>query len=276
MAVKTATAVGARIQQARQMRGLSQEELAERIGVTQTAISYWEKGRRSPDVEDLVGLAEALEIDVGAFFTDASARRPTRAVLRAQASRALLDELADVLDDFVGAAEELPVPVRELRVTSEAPLSAARELLASSGEKYPPVRVERLAQRCGVRVLEWDFDGAISGVLLDLESAPVIGFDSSDFAGRQRFTIGHELGHYLLRHVQNFHIDLASPAAHGHPLSYDWRDERAANEFSAELLMPAAAVAAELEKLKTARKLAKKFDVSPEAMGYRLTNLSLH
>jgi IrrE N-terminal-like domain len=43
---------------------------------------------------------------------------------------------------------------------------------------------------------------------------------------RQRFTIGHELGHYLLYHHEHFHIDLGPNVQHGDPPGYDWQSER--------------------------------------------------
>ena len=46
----------------RRQHGLSQAELAERIGVHQTAISQWEKGRTSPDRRSLMKLAKVLGV----------------------------------------------------------------------------------------------------------------------------------------------------------------------------------------------------------------------
>jgi putative transcriptional regulator len=42
--------------------GLSQQALADLLGVTQTAISYWESGRRLPDVSAAHRWAEALGV----------------------------------------------------------------------------------------------------------------------------------------------------------------------------------------------------------------------
>lgn len=40
--------------------GLSQAELAERIGVTQSTISFWESGRYEPSLSDLRKLSQVL------------------------------------------------------------------------------------------------------------------------------------------------------------------------------------------------------------------------
>lgn len=47
-----------RLQELRQKEQLSQEELAERIGVSRQAISKWESEQSSPDIENIVRLSE--------------------------------------------------------------------------------------------------------------------------------------------------------------------------------------------------------------------------
>lgn len=270
-------AVGNRIRARREELGLSQAALAERLNRTQTSISYWEAGRRAPDVEDLVALADALDLQPADLLARTSATSP-RVLFRAEVARLELDEFADAIDDFIEAAEQLKPPKARFALTVREPVRAAQELTVLAGVKRPPVDVEGLARGCGVRVLGYDFgdEAPVSGFLIELESGPVIGFNRDQFShGRQRFTIGHELGHYLLRHHDNFHIDVASAVAHGEAPNYDWRDERAANEFSAELLMPAQLVLALARDQQSVRELARAFEVSQEAMGFRLINLGL-
>lgn len=59
---------GTLLREKRKAAGLTQIELAERVGVTQTAISYWETGRRRPGVDDALLLAEALNTTVERLF----------------------------------------------------------------------------------------------------------------------------------------------------------------------------------------------------------------
>lgn len=51
------------IAQARIKVGLTQQQLAERIGVSQKMISAWEAGYRHPKLETMQKLADALGID---------------------------------------------------------------------------------------------------------------------------------------------------------------------------------------------------------------------
>jgi transcriptional regulator with XRE-family HTH domain len=61
-------ALGQRIRQAREERGLSQKALAELIDRCQAAVSDMENGKTEPDATTLVLLAEALEKPVTFFF----------------------------------------------------------------------------------------------------------------------------------------------------------------------------------------------------------------
>lgn len=52
------------IKKLRQKRGLTQEELGEKLHVTRQAVSNWETGKNQPDVEMLKSMAEVLEADI--------------------------------------------------------------------------------------------------------------------------------------------------------------------------------------------------------------------
>lgn len=47
-----------KFKEARQMKKLTAVESAERLGVTKAALSAWESGKKSPTVENLIGMAE--------------------------------------------------------------------------------------------------------------------------------------------------------------------------------------------------------------------------
>lgn len=70
--------VGARIRAARTARDLSQRELAERLGVTQTAVSNWESGKRAVTVDSLIDLARVLRVDAAVLVPDEPPTAPER------------------------------------------------------------------------------------------------------------------------------------------------------------------------------------------------------
>ncbi len=59
---------GGLIRQLRRKLGITQLELAERIGVSDKAVSKWERGCGAPDVSLLRPLSEALGVDVRALL----------------------------------------------------------------------------------------------------------------------------------------------------------------------------------------------------------------
>lgn len=48
----------------REHRGLTQEQLANRLGTSDVTVSRWETGKRQPNLNAQAGIAEALDIDV--------------------------------------------------------------------------------------------------------------------------------------------------------------------------------------------------------------------
>lgn len=56
--------IGKTINKYRREKGMTQDQLAERLHVTRQAISNWETGKTQPDVETLEQLAECLEVTV--------------------------------------------------------------------------------------------------------------------------------------------------------------------------------------------------------------------
>lgn len=104
---------------------------------------------------------------------------------------------------------------------------------------------------------------------------PVIAVDSTELEERERFTAAHELGHVLLAHHDTFHVDL--DRSDGIPPEYNWRHERAANEFAASLLMPAPHLRNDVQHMVNANpaSLAARYRVSVRAMSIRMSTLGL-
>jgi len=56
--------IGGKIKELRNKKGMTQETLAEALGVTAQAVSKWEKGINSPDISVLRDIANILGISV--------------------------------------------------------------------------------------------------------------------------------------------------------------------------------------------------------------------
>ena len=57
-------AIAGQVAQRRAERGLSQRELAELVGTTQSAIARLERGGRPPRIDTLLNIADALDCDL--------------------------------------------------------------------------------------------------------------------------------------------------------------------------------------------------------------------
>jgi transcriptional regulator with XRE-family HTH domain len=267
----TAAWVARRIREARGESGLSQGELAKRTGRTQAAVSLWEGGKRSPGLDDLLDLARALGKDLGYFFPPDEIRQPIAMLLRGTAERIAGQELRAVVDELLDQAGEIGIPERAIELNAITPVRAASELLAKAGAVLPPIRVDPLARACGALVISLEMSDGLSGLVFDLDDGAVIAVNLRHGTNRRRFSTAHELGHYLLDHHDRFHIDVDDGDAPG----YDWQVERHANEFAAELLMPHDMVTKFHAQDPDVSSLARQFEVSELAMGYRLMNLGL-
>ena len=62
--------LGQRIRNARELRGLTQEKLAERVGINNSFLSQIERGLKAPSLKTLHALATDLGVGVGQLFGD--------------------------------------------------------------------------------------------------------------------------------------------------------------------------------------------------------------
>lgn len=60
--------IGGRVRAARQREGMSQAELAQRIGVTRSAVSHLEAGHRDTTVTRLAAIVRVLPVDLSDVF----------------------------------------------------------------------------------------------------------------------------------------------------------------------------------------------------------------
>ncbi len=157
-----------------------------------------------------------------------------------------------------------------------------KDLLTRAKVTDAPVPIEDIATMVGARIVANHFNDEISGVLVRQPGNVVIGVEAQQSPQRKRFTIAHELGHLLLHdgdevHVdRNFRINLRSPVSS----RAEDIEEIEANAFAASLLMPINFLLSDLRDLSLdienedqISELADRYQVSTQAMTYRLTNI---
>ena len=161
----------------------------------------------------------------------------------------------------------------------------ASQLLQTLGINEPPIPINAIAEQIGATISREPFRGGISGMLYRAEDRAVIGVNSAEPHTRQRFTIAHEIGHFLLHEGRPLIVDRHVRIDRRDHLSSmgTKREEIEANAFAAELLMPDRMVRAHVESLtrnddplpadRLVSRLAREFDVSGQAMEIRLGTL---
>lgn len=139
----------------------------------------------------------------------------------------------------------------------------------------PPVDVIKVSNLLGFKVVPFDFPETLSAVIKIGGTKKIIAVNKNKPEVRQRFSIAHELGHYLSGHDNFSHgetfIDRDKKYLDPHH-----REEEEADEFAAELLMPEFILKKDVLGHKLdAVELAKKYNVSEQAMWLQLINLKL-
>ncbi|MEO3780887.1 ImmA/IrrE family metallo-endopeptidase [Micromonospora sp. B11E3] len=163
---------------------------------------------------------------------------------------------------------------------------AAGELLRKHALGILPIPVEEIAHLEGAQVIRQRFDGNQSGFMYRDGTEKIIGINTLSGRRRQRFTIAHEIGHMQLHQSDPLVVDR----------EINWRDGRSsmgvdlkeiqANAFAAALLMPEEQILEQMQEElsgpaissrdRLISRLATTFDVSAEAMSYRLINLGFY
>ena len=148
--------------------------------------------------------------------------------------------------------------------------NVARKLLADVGVNNPPVLIRdiinHIKKEKDLSIYSWAFGEDTDGIQITEGEKATIGYNQAQHPHRQRFTVAHEIGHLLLGHTgKNFILDLNSKKP----------EEIEANQFAAELLMPLEMLKKDLQSKKNAKDIAKEYNVSEEAVWWRLYDCKL-
>jgi Zn-dependent peptidase ImmA (M78 family) len=136
----------------------------------------------------------------------------------------------------------------------------------------PPVDVKRMADELGIKI--WELEtmptGASGKLFPDRRSAAgwSIGVNKSEPNTRKRFTIAHEMAHFLLHKGELRSGVLDDTLYRSEHLS--GAQETEANKFAADILMPFHLLNRFAGNVGSLDELAKKFEVSRQALSVRL------
>lgn len=169
------------------------------------------------------------------------------------------------------------------------PELAARKLLKELGVRKAPIELRFITNKLGIELHKEAFDKELSGVLIKEGARTVICYNAQHHENRRRFTVAHEIGHFVLGHPGEMFVDktLREKAVvvrrDGRSSEGTDKHEIEANRFAAELLMPRDIIDEEVRKRLAKAKMpspksiviemARLFRVSGQAMEFRLVNL---
>ncbi len=148
----------------------------------------------------------------------------------------------------------------------------ATALLKRIGQKVLPTRPREVARNLDIPIKEVGADNRYDGYLLKYKGSCGIMINKSImYETRKNFTIAHEIGHAEIPHHRDSeYICLQSYIDTPSRLR---RQEREANEFAAELLMPAAFVSEEIKNkkigLEAIKSISEKCETSLTSSGFR-------
>lgn len=256
----------------RRAAGMTQEELADRGGITQAALSRYENNMREPDDETAERLAAALKVTPrflrndfrmrGAVAADAHMRRQrTAKPSEWKRAEAKVNELRMHSTFLLKRVQLHPTHhVLQADPLDTPPQDAARQQRAAWNMPIGPVRdLTAWIESAGVIVVEQDLATTrIDGMSQWAGDHAIILLNAHAPTDRKRLTLAHELGHLVM-----------------HSNHQDEDVEEQANAFAGEFLMPEHIIRPQLRTL-TLGKLAdlkQEWQVSMQALIERAFHL---
>lgn len=246
---------GERLRQVREISGLTQQELAERTGLVQSAIAQIEAGQFEPtaavaealafqsgfDLAYLRRSAPPVEFPEGTLLYRSKAKVSPRDKTKARRLAQLVFEIAV---DLKTRFRPIPVTIPRLNTTAIEAARITRSHLGLSPDT-PLKNITSVLERAGVLVFRvpMDVDGldGFSAWVGRDRDVPTICLVGNSIAYRGRYTISEELGHLVL------HTPLRVSAEQA---------EDEVKEFVGEFVLPEEAMRREMSQPVTLSSLA--------------------
>lgn len=285
--------IGLRLKALRDERDLSQEVVAEILGITdRQTISYIESGERQARPEELVTLIDRFNLDDD-YFTD-----PFRLVGEGAFNWRQLDcspaglsayqqragrwlaayRFLSSIDDRPGPPERRSLRLWERSTFEQAMAEGERITVTYNMGDVPARRLPQVMEEdFGILVLMVDMEEGISGAACRLPELDAVLVNRNENRRRRNFDLAHEFFHILTwDRMPPKEVERASMKGGG-------RVELLANNFAAALLMPQRLLErfgewrnlGNVERAARLRAVADHFQVSTQSLHWRLVALRL-
>lgn len=264
---------------------LAQADLASRLGVDTSLVSRWEKGERQPSPQHLMEFARTVGVTLD-FLLNADvrpvfqfrARQTLTAAQNAELDRAELDaaqqihhlHAAHTLAGISPRASALTYDPAQITDLDIADFAVEMRTVFHLNRVLSLAELKQAMAEQHIHVFEWHLPWTVSGMSYRGQFT-VVFVNRAQTEERRLFTLAHELAHVLLHLRRETRETMVSTFGARDP------DEKQANLFASELLMPTPAVdrviASLGERLRETPVLdsaARAFNVSRDALFYRL------
>jgi Zn-dependent peptidase ImmA (M78 family)/DNA-binding XRE family transcriptional regulator len=272
--------ISQKIKNARALKGFSQQELADMIGVSKQMISKYEKGESIPTSSNLLKLGKSLKVKIDYFFKTSKIelgilnfRKKSSFSIKKQESLKQLIKLN--LENYLEIEDLLQIDYSFKNSIENEKVSSVKDIeriVLSLRSVWqigldPIHNIIQLLEDNEIKVIELfdvedNFDGLATFVN---DKFPVIVVNGNFPVERKRFTLLHELGHLLLNLIN---CDLKE-------------EENYCNKFASEFLFPKKLVIKEfgvkrdLISLNELIEVQKKYGISIQAIVYRLVDANI-
>jgi Zn-dependent peptidase ImmA (M78 family)/DNA-binding XRE family transcriptional regulator len=290
--------LGARLRQAREDRGLTQDQVAQHLGVARTTVVAIEKGERRVKAEELVELSslfgrslssllqggppvEGFSVQLRGFFAPNIAKPDLQVII---------DEFQAICEDYLQLEKMRSAPLGkryppQYEVDQIDPSQAAEDVAFEERRRLglgdgPLLNLREILEGAvGLRIFVLKLPARVAGMYAFTEElGGCIALNTDHPPERRRQSLAHEYGHFL---TSRFRSEVLQEGRYERKPHL----EIFAETFGRAFLMPAEGLRRQFLALKRERKgattrsdlcrLAYSFDVSVEAVVRRLEELQL-
>lgn len=267
--------ISKKIKSGRKLRSLSQQKLADEIGVSKQMISKYENSISIPSSKVLIELAKALQLNVDYFFTPPTVELGNinfrkKSKLTTKRLEAIKEEVKLKLSNYLeienilNIDNEFDISIQKRKLNAKPDIERiVKEIREEWQIGFDPVHnITQLLEDQEIKIIEIaEADNLFDGMatIID-EKYAVIVINENFPIERKRFTLLHELGHLILDIPD---CDLKE-------------EENYCNLFAAEFLFPLSNVFKEFGKnrrsvaIQELIEAQKKYGMSIQAIMYRL------
>lgn len=109
--------LGKHIRTLRVERGLTQDELADQVGITRAYTSFIERGAKTASLQVLIGIADVLDVSLSELFLDVDRETP-KELARLSAATAgqpigVQRRIFHIVEEMLGALRDLKAQIEE-------------------------------------------------------------------------------------------------------------------------------------------------------------------